>query len=384
MVDVALVGIGHTGFTPESHRYSFRELMFEAALRAYEDAGIDPRKDVDSFIVCEEDYLMGWSISDEAVPDPLGGVLRPVSTTCADAIAAIANAVMQIKTGHFDVVAVEAHSKASDILTHEGIVSFAFDPLYNRPLDGHPYFLAGLEMAAFLQDGENTEADCAEVVRKNRTNALRNENASYGAEVSLEEVLASDYIFKPLRAGEVSPLADGAIVLLFASEQRARQLRDDPVWVRGMGWASDSPTIETRRLREALYARLAATQAYEMAGIDRPRHQCQVAEVDDRFSYKELQHVEALGLSGGYRAGHLLQEGYFEADGELPVNPSGGSLGAGDLLEASGLYRVMEVARQIRGEAGEHQVADVRLGVAQSWRGIPTTSGGVVVLEGTT
>ncbi|MFQ5837699.1 MAG: acetyl-CoA acetyltransferase, partial [Thermoplasmata archaeon] len=378
----AIVGIGHVGFTPESHQYSWKELMFEAAVRAYEDAHVDPRQEVDSFVTCAEDYWEGFSIADEFFPDPIGSVLRPMHTVCGDGIYGLANAFMQIKAGLFHVVAVEAHSKASDLLSYEGVLTHAFDPIYGRPLDGHPYFLAGLEMSAFLGDRENTEVDCAEVVRKNRGNALRNEDASFGEEVSVEEVMGSEPLFRPLKAAEISPLADGSIIVVLASKERARELTDRPVWVKGIGWASDSPSLETRELRDALYARLAARQAYEMAGVERPRRQIQVAEVDDRFSYKELQHIEALALAGGYRAGQLLREGYYEASGSLPVNPSGGSLGAGNLLEASGLFRVMEVVRQIRGEAGEHQVRDVHLGVAQSWRGVPTTSGGAVVLEG--
>ncbi len=382
MTRVAIVGIGWEGFPPETPRYSWKELMFEAAVKAYDDAGIDPRKDVDSFVTCAEDFWEGHSIADEFLPDPLGSVLRPMHTVTGDGLQGLANAFMQIRTGHFDIVVVESHSKAADLLTYEGVVTFAFDPIYNRPLDGHPYFLAGLEMSAFLQDGENTEADCAEVVRKNRGNALRNESASYGEELSVGDVMESGFLFRPLKAAEISPLADGSIVLVLAAEGRARDLTDNPVWIRGIGWASDSPWLETRQLREALYAKLAARQAYKMAGIDRPRRQIQLAEVDDRFSYKELQHLEALALSGGYRAGQLLRDGYFDSSGSLPANPSGGSLGVGNLLEASGLFRVMEAARQIRGEAGDHQVSDVTLAVAQSWRGVPTTSGGVAVLGG--
>ncbi len=382
MTEAAIVGLGREGFPPETPKYSWKELTFEAAVKAYEDAGVNPRQDVDSFITCEEDFWLGCSISDEFLPDQVGSVLRPMHTVTGDGIYGLANAFMQIKTGHFDVVVVEAHSKASDLLTYEGVVSFAFDPIYNRPLDGHPYFLAGLEMHAYLADHENTEEDCADVVRKNRSNALRNEDASYGEEVSVEDVMTSDPLFKPLKAAEISPLADGAIVLVLASEKKAKQLTDRPAWIRGIGWASDSPAVETRNLRDAQYARLAARQAYRMAGIQRPRREVQLAEVDDRFAYKELQHIEALALSGGYRSGALLREGYFDLSGDLPVNASGGSLGVGNLLEASGLFRVMEVVRQIRGEAGEHQAEDVRLGVAQSWRGVPTASGGVVVLGG--
>ncbi|MCJ2555086.1 MAG: acetyl-CoA acetyltransferase [Candidatus Thermoplasmatota archaeon] len=376
-----MVGIGYEGFPRETPHYSFKELTFEAALKAYEDAGVDPRKDVDSFVVCEEDYWAGWSISDEGAPDQLGGALRPLFTVSGDGLNGVANAFMLIKTGHYDVVVVESHSKASDILTYEGILTFAFDPIFNRPLNAHPHFLAGLEMDAFLEDHENTEEDCAEVVRKNRENARHHEAASFGGQTSVQEVMDSEVLFRPLKTAEISPLADGSIVLVLASAEKAKELTDQPIWIRGIGWSSDSPWLETRSLAEARYARWAAEQAYRMADIDRPRRRVDVAEVDDRFAYKELQHLEALGLAGGNRAGALLREGFYEMKGDLPANPSGGSLGVGNLLEASGLFRVMEIVRQLQGRAGEHQVDGATLGVAQSWRGIPTATGCVAVLE---
>ncbi|MFQ5987138.1 MAG: acetyl-CoA acetyltransferase [Thermoplasmata archaeon] len=381
MSDVAVVGYGYEGFPTETPQFSFKELMFEAALKAYEDAGVNPREDVDSFITCAEDYLEGWAIADESFPDPLGATLRPLHTVTGDGIQGLANAIMMIKTGHYDLVVVESHSKASDILTYEGILTFAFDPIFHRPLNAHPHFLAGLEMDAFLADHENTEKDCAEVVRKNRANARHHEAASFGGKTSSQEVMESEVLFRPLRTAEIAPLADGSIVLVLASAEKAKELTDQPIWIRGIGWSSDSPWLETRSLAEARYARWAAHQAYRMADIERPRRRVDVAEVDDRFAYKELQHLEALGLAGGNRAGALLRDGFYEMNGDLPSNPSGGSIGVGNLLEASGLFRVMEIVRQLRGRAGEHQVEGATLGVAQSWRGIPTATGGVAVLE---
>ena len=80
-------------------------------------------------------------------------------------------------------------------------------------------------------------------------------------------------------------------------------------------------------------------------------------------------------------SGQLLEEGIFAADGDLPVNVSGGNLGCGYTYDMSGLRSVLEVVLQLRGVAGERQLPDVKVGLAQSWRGIPTASGGVVVLS---
>jgi acetyl-CoA C-acetyltransferase len=104
-----------------------------------------------------------------------------------------------------------------------------------------------------------------------------------------------------------------------------------------------------------------------------------LAEVDDLYSYRELMSIEALGLSRPGAAGPMLEEGYFGRDGDLPVNVSGGSLGQGNLFEANGLAKAMECVLQLREEAGERQVEDVGVVVAQSWRGVPTTSAAVAV-----
>jgi acetyl-CoA C-acetyltransferase len=120
--------------------------------------------------------------------------------------------------------------------------------------------------------------------------------------------------------------------------------------------------------------------AYKTAGIRSPSREIYLAEVDDLFSYKELQHIEALRLCRRGEAGMLIEEGFTQKDGELPVNVSGGVLGMGYAPEVSGLQRVLELVLQLRGQAGKRQLSDVETGLAQSWRGIPTATGAVAVL----
>ncbi len=377
---MGIVGIGVVPFRPVTPEYSWKEIMYAAASRAYADAGVNPREDVGSFITCAEDYWEGFGIFDEFTPDQIGAVLRPACTVPGDGIHGLAQGVMQIQAGLADVVAVEAHSKASDLLTYEGIVQHALDPVWNKPLGGHPYYVAGLEMGAYLRASKVTEADCAEVVAKNRKNAMTNERAAHGANVRAEDVLASPPISEPLKALDVAPLADTAVVLVLAAEQRARKLASKPVWIRGVGWSSDSPWLETRSWSVARYAEDAAKMAYRAARIRAPSREIHVAEVDDKFSYKEPQHLEALGLARRGTTANAIRRGGFEIGGKLPVNPSGGSLGCGNAIEASGLHRVAEVALQLRGEAGRNQVDHPRVGLAASWRGIPTATGAVAIL----
>lgn len=381
MSRVGIVGVGHAGFAPITAGLSYRELVYEAAARAYDDCGIDPRKDVDSFVCSSEDFLEGTSIFDSYAPDQIGGALRPVHSVAADGLLALASAVMLVRSGIARVVAVEAHSKASDVLTLADVTEFALDPVFERPLRVHPWYVAGLEMNRYLEESGATEEQCALVVAKNRRNALDNPLAAYPSPVAPDDVMESTPAFWPLKSLDCPQHADGAVVVVVAGEETATALSDTPVWIDGVGWSTEAPSLSTRTWGEAVYARRAAERAYAMAGIRSPAGEVDFAEVDDTFSYKELQHLEALGLARPGEAGMLTAEGFTERGGELPVNVSGGVLGQGNLLEANGLARVLEVVLQLRGEAGERQLGDVRVGVAMSWRGVPTATGAVAVLS---
>ena len=378
---VAIVGVGWTGFQPRTPDRSYKELMYEAAVRAYADAGVDPRRDIDSFVTVAEDFHEGTSIFDEYVPDQLGAVLKSVQTITGDGLHGLATAYMLIKTGRFELVAVEGHSKASNLLTHPEVTAYAQDPVLNRPLGLNTHFVAGLEMNAFLRETGTTREQCAEVVVKNRDNALQNPAASYGAELSLEDILTGPPLAWPLGARETAAHTDGAIVMVLASEARARQLCDQPIWVGGMGWCNGAASLESRVWGEVPYVTKASRLAYRQAGIRQPSLEIDFAEVDDTYAYKELQHLEALGLCRDGEAGVLTEEGATARDGDLPVNVSGGSLGVGHLLDATGLARALEVVLQLRGDAGPRQLENVTTGLAQSWRGVPTTSAAVAILS---
>lgn len=382
MSEVAIVGVGCVGFRPITPELSYKELMYEAAVKAYEDAGgINPRKDVDIFVTCADDYLEGLSISDEFVPDQLGAALRHLFTVTGDGMLGLATAYMLIKTGQFDTVVVEAHSKASDILTYMDIVAFGLDPIFNRPLGGHPYYVAGMEMNRYLHDTCTTTEQCAQVVVKNKKNAILNPYAAYGADLTIDQVLASETYFYPLKKLEISTPADGCVVMVLASENIAKKLTDKPVWVKGVGWCTETPSLETRDWSRAVYTRLAAEMAYKTAKITNPWREIDFAEIHDLFSYKELQHMEALKLCDYGEAGKLTEEGLTALSGEMPVNPSGGLLGMGYGLEASGMQKLLETVLQLRGEAGQRQIPDAEVGLAHTWRGIPTTTGAVAVLS---
>ena len=234
---VVIVGVGLTPLRPVSPDLSFREMIFEAATRAYADAGVTPRE-IDTFVTVAEDFHEGTSITDEYTPDQLGAVRRPVHTVAGDGLQGLAAAYMLVRSGAADVAVVEAHSKASNIVHHEEILALALDPTYERPWRVNPHAVAALEMRRYFHEANASPQVSAQVVVKNRGNALRNPFAAYGATLSPEEVLRSAPVAEPLRGLEVSGYADGAVVLVLASMERARALAGRPVLIRGIGWAS--------------------------------------------------------------------------------------------------------------------------------------------------
>jgi len=378
---VAVVGVGWSGFRSITPELSYKELAFEAATRAYADAGIDPRRDVQGFVTAAEDYYEGTSIFDEYTPDQLGAALRPMHTITGDGLHALAAAYMQIASGLMDVAVVESHSKVSNILSLPHITAFALDPVMERPLAAHPSFVAGLEMQWLLAARRFTLPQCAAVVVKNKRNALANPLASFAASVTWRDVLDSAPLAEPVTRLMAAPHADGCVVMVLADEDTARGLRGKPLWIRGLGWANDTPALDSRVWGKARYARKAGEMVYRTAGIRSPRAEIDFAEIDDTYAHKELVHLEALNLAREGEAGAWTAEGGTERSGEFPVNPSGGSLGFGSLLDATGLARSLEVVLQLRGEAGARQLSNVNTGLAFAWRGLPTTSGVAAVFS---
>jgi acetyl-CoA C-acetyltransferase len=376
---VAIVGVGTSRFDSTTTGQSYKELTYDAAKKAYADAGVDVRNDVGSFICCAEDLWEGTSITDEYAPDQLGAKLRPLFTVSGDGLHGLAHAYMHIMAGVADIVAVEAHSKLSDVTTKRLVEDLGFDPTFGR-LDGiDPRYLAGLEMRRYLEESGNTAEDCARVVVKNKGNALRNSRAVYASKLDEVDVLASEEVASPLKKIEISEPCDGSVVIVLASAAKATKLADKPVWLSGISWFTGTSYIEEMDLGKATYASNSAERAYKMARITSPSKQLDFAEIDDTYAFKELEHIEALGLAK--KAGKFVSSGKADSDGVLPVNPSGGSLGIGHFIEATGLVRAYEATLQLRGEAGPMQLASARKCVVQSWRGIPTQSGVTVVLS---
>ncbi|MCE4603578.1 MAG: thiolase domain-containing protein [Aeropyrum sp.] len=374
---------GWYGFKPEVGDLSFREMMFEAALRAYAKVGVDPRKDVDAFISCQEDYWEGIAITDEFAPEPVGGVLRPTLTVTGDLIQCLGQAVMLVRTGYFDLVSIEAHAKPSDILTLKGVMDMALDPIYLRPLSPpNPHFLAGIMASSFLaRTGLGREA-LALVVSKNKNAGLDNPRASHASPVTVGDVISADTVVDPLTRYDIAPFSDAAIVMLVGGEEAARKVTDTPVWIEGIGWATESGTgsLAYHSWDSMPSMKMAVEMAKGMAGLSgRPQSFASFAEVEDRYSFMELLALEEAGVADPIEGFRMLEAGDFDPNGFFPVNPSGGSLAAGVSFEVTGGFRVLEAYERLLALGGDLEPGLERALVV-SWRGPPTRTSMSVIL----
>ncbi|MNV72203.1 acetyl-CoA acetyltransferase [compost metagenome] len=151
--------------------------------------------------------------------------------------------------------------------------------------------------------------------------------------------------------------------MLLANEQRARQLTDKPVWIKGLANCCDGYFLGDRDLAESEVLAMAAKKAYRMAGIENPRTDIDLLEVTDEFAYQELMAYEGLGLCTAGEGARWLDSGVSGHDGRQPVNLSGGAL-SGTSHTTIGMSRVAEIVLQLRGEAGARQVDRARTGLA--------------------
>lgn len=361
---VAVMGVGMCGAFPASDGLSYRELIARAAQMAYRDAGIVPSQ-LDGAVSVEEDFVSGYSIADEYVPDQLGVARKPVYTICGDFLHGFGSAVMQIETGRFETVVVEAYSKASNVLHKDELLHFAFDPIMER-LGVSPHYLAALEMQHFLAGSGFDLGDVAEVARRNREIALDNPLAPYGGRTTVEDILDGRPVALPLTEPMIARHADAAVVVVLGTAAAARRSARKPVFVAGTGWGSASSIVARRDLGTSEGTEVAAGLAFAEAGIEDAAADCDVFYVSDLYAHRQLLHMDALGLG----------------DAELPaLNPDGGCLGMGDLFEANGGARLYDAVLQLRGEAGAHQIDGARRALVHGWRGLPTDSAAVALLE---
>jgi len=381
---VAVIGAGMTKFMRRALETG-RELSWQAASMALESCELT-LNDIDGVVIGSgPDAFDGVHMKGEYLSDGCGAWRKPVMRGYVGGGTGVFAPIQgwyHVASGLFDVVLVVGEEKMSTCHPHpQGAFLTIFDNMLERPLEPNLIWIFALEMRRYMAAYGLNKRDIALVSVKNKRNALDHPCAQVAENITVEDVLNSEIMVWPVNRLDVSPVSDGAAALVLAAEHVAKRLTDKPVWIDGVGWHLDSAYWTNRDLAYPKYVEYAARMAYRMAGITEPRKQINVVEPYDPFSYKELHHLEGLLLCGKGEAPQLTADGVTQRNGDLPVCPSGGLMGVGNPIAASGVMKVAEIFWQLRGEAGKRQVpGKPTTGLAQAWGDLMQV-GTVVVLR---
>ncbi len=403
---VAVVGTGMSNFGAFPTTTS-RDLFVESYkdLRTNVEKGFDPRE-------IEALYLGNFSsdlFENQAhlapiMADAIGLTGIPatrIEDACASAGVALAQGVMAIASGMFDVVLVGGveHMTALPTAGVTDVLATAGDALYEIPMGfTFPGFYAAMATAYMHKYGATPE-HLMNVAIKNHENGALNPRAQFNVTIPgwmegrkasaakkgkpvpqwetvmdfLHDDRGNPMIAWPLRLFDCSPITDGSAMILLTSEERAKDFTDDPVYVIGSAQASDAPLHDRLDLTAITAAEVAGKRAYEMAGVT--AGDIRIAEVHDCFTIAEIVATEDLGIFPRGEGFKAAEDGMTARDGARPVNTSGGLKSKGHPVGATGVAQAVEVVTQMRGKAGERQVAgDVPLALTHNVGGTGSTA----------
>lgn len=367
---VAIVGTGQTPYVSRREDANFTEMVYEAAQKALDDAGLS-LKDIDAVVFgSAPEYLAGLNYPEFWASDAAGGYLKPYMRIHTGGTVGISTAVggyYHVASGLYDVVMAVCVDKLSDGIVQYGI-SAAADPFFGRPFVCGAVGIAALQARRYMEKYGLTETQMAKIASKNRRNALKNPYAQLKKDITYEDALNSPHIADPLRLLDICPTSDGAAAIIYANEKRVKDITDNPAWIKAVASCAEGVSYTRRDFAEPIGLQEASRRAYAMAGIKNPRQEIDVAEIYEAFSSQEPIWCYGLGFGEPEEVCQMIDEGVFEMDGDLPVNPSGGVLSA-NTIGCSAMARVVEAALQVRGQAGEHQIPNVKTALAHGWGG---------------
>lgn len=347
-----------------SHRLE-HEMAVEVLLAAVREAALDKRS-IDALVVSvprpygEQRYFSTF----------LAGYLElPLSDLCVEVLGngmtgglAFDLALSRVESGEARVAIALGVSRELQVpsdLHMELTLRAAGDVEFHAPFGPTPLAWYALNATRYLHDHGVSREDLAAVAVKNREHARWNPLAQFKVPVSVEEVLRSRPIVKPLHLLDVAPRSDGAAAVVVAEAQLARRLRSDPIYVLARGFHHEGVHQVGSRPRDLSWyasAELAVAEAYEQAGIG--PEDLSLVEVYAPATIVEVILTEALGLFSPGTGARAAREGHTRLGGRIPVSTSGGCLSRGHPPLATPLYNVIEAVLQLRGAAGRRQLPD--------------------------
>jgi acetyl-CoA C-acetyltransferase len=371
---VGIIGVGQSAFV-RGYPGSIRELAYEGFKEAMEDAQIS-NKDIDASIVCSAPEYDRQRSPAGVIAEYVGLTPQPtfyVESVCSSSSTGLKVAYSMIKAGLHDAVCVLGFQKMSEISSAESQerMGRGADIQWESPFGTMmPAYYAMYARAHMAKYG-TTEEDLALIRIKASTYGQLNEKAVYRKAVTMEQIFDPDRppVATPLKVFDCCANADGSSCIIVASEEKAKALGANPVWILGLGAASEPVNMARRDLFTGLNAAIeAGKQAYQMAGVG-PEN-IDVAEVHDCFTIAEMMAYENLGFAEPGEGKELIGAKETYKEGKIPVNVDGGLLSKGHPIGATGGSQIRTIVLQLRGEAGPMQVKDPEIGLVHNIGGV--------------
>ena len=369
----AIIGVGQTKYEFKSEKKTWPELARQASARALEHARISI-DDVDAVVLgLAPSVFIGVNAAERWVAGAVGAVGKPflrINTGGATGGSAAQAGYYHVASGTAKTTLVVAADKIAESKDAQQLLSSAFDPFFERAFGINAINMCSFQAVRHMHKYGTTLSQLAEVAVRSRANGMRNPYAHLQKPISMDEALATRNICYPLRLSDCCPRSSGACAIVIAEEQFAKQVCTRPAWIRGYGARSNTfymgdkmgSRLETDHADFDDLA-LATRDAYSMAGITDPPQEVSVAEIYAPFTCSEIAAVEALELCPKGQGGPMAVAGAWDMNGQVPVNPSGGTL-CSNPIAATALVRVCEAALQVMQDAGDRQVPGAQIAVA--------------------
>ena len=390
--DVSIVGAGMSDFGAFKDKDS-RDLFTEAfqEMLGQMDQGIDV-EDIECGYLgnYSSDLFEHQGHTAPIMADWLGMTPVPmtrIENACASSGSALREGVMAIASGMYDIVLVGGVEKMTNLATDEvtDVLASAADGLYEVPAGLTFPGIFGALAKAHMDRYETNLDHLLKVAIKNHQNGALNPKAQFNVTIQtlmerrkaraqergqpvpewqtemdfLNDLQANPWIAWPLRLYDCAPITDGGSCVLLVASEIAGNFTDKPVHIAGIGQATGRPLHDAEELTSLSSAKVAAAQAYEMAGAT--PQDIDVAEVHDCFTIAEIIATEDLGFFAPGEGPRAVDEGRTALTGDRPINTSGGLKAKGHPVGASGVAQVIEIFHQLRGEAGDRQVPNSNL-----------------------
>jgi acetyl-CoA C-acetyltransferase len=376
MREVAILGIGQTPVS-EHWNQSLLVLAGEAVFTLLEDAGRDRAEAiyVGNMLsgLLEKQEHFGTMLADWV--GMRGIEAMKIEAACGSGAAAFRMGLMAVASGEIDSAIVVGAEKMTDSLPKNTTAALAtagdadWEIIHGLSFVG----INALVMQRYMYEYGWQHEDFAPFAINAHANARHNPNARLHLNLTKEQYLNAPMVSSPINLMDASAIGDGAAAALIVPAEQLQNRNGKPViTIAGSGAATDSIAVHDRK--DPLWltaAEKSVRQAYAQAGV-RPED-IDIFELHDAFTIMAALSLEASGFAERGQGVTLGLDGEIGPNGKIPITTRGGLKARGHPVGATGMYQIVEVVEQLRGQAGDTQVAGAKIGMAQNIGGSGAT-----------